>query len=221
MDVPQALRIERPQWINVRTVLGLLLFTTAFLGGQRVIASAQDTKSVWVAAADLPADALIGPDDVRVAEVSLPSDVLMGYVSGDTALIGTVVNRPVFAGELINSSAVRLEGASTIQGRSMTIPVSSEHAVGGTLRPGERVDVYVTFDAGQKQARTELLLSGAEVLDVVANGGLAFGDSAFVGLTVSVTADEAPEVAFAIRNGEIDLVRVSGEVDPSAGAQGN
>lgn len=210
MDVPQALRVERPQWINTRTILGLLLFTTALFGGQHVIATAQSTTGVWVAAGDLPADAVIGPGDVRLAQVSISPDLLAGYVSQDTQLLGEIVNRPIFSGELIASSAVRFEGASPIQGRSMTIPVAPEHAVGGTLRPGERVDVYVTFSSGEGAARTELLLSSAEVLDVVTDGGLAFGESAFMGLTVSVTADEAPEVAYAIRNGEVDVVRVSG-----------
>lgn len=218
MDVPHALRVERPQWINVRTVLGLLLFATALFGGQRAVTSAQATTGVWVAAADLPADTVIGPEDLRVTQIGLPDDLLTGYMSRDSSLVGSVVNRPVFAGELISASAVRLDGASAIEGRSMTIPASPEHAVGGTLRPGERVDVYVTFGAGQKGARTELLLLGAEVLDVVSDGSMGFGDTTLVGLTVSVTADEAPEVAFAIRNGEIDLVRVSGGPPPPTGA---
>lgn len=219
MDVPQALRVERPQWINVRTFLGLLLFTTALFGGQRALTSAQATTGVWVAAADLPADTVIGPEHLRVGQVALPADVEAGYISRERSLLGSVVNRPVFAGELIGIAAVRLDGTSAIEGRSMTIPASPAHAVGGTLRPGERVDVYVTFGAGQESARTELLLAGAEVLDVVSDGSMGFGDATLVGLTVSVTADEAADVAFAIRNGEIDVVRVAGGPPSAAEAR--
>jgi Flp pilus assembly protein CpaB len=92
----------------------------------------------------------------------------------------------------------------------MTIPVSPEHAVGGALRPGDTVDVFVSYNPGDLRAITKLVLDDAQIVDLVTAGGLVVGEKAVVGVTVSVDRDAAKEVAFAIRNGEIDLARGSG-----------
>ena len=89
----------------------------------------------------------------------------------------------------------------------MTIPVTPEHAVGGALRAGDTVDVYVSYNAGDLRALTKLVLDDAQILDLVTAGGLVVGDEAVVGVTVSVDSAVAKELAFAIRNGEIDLSR--------------
>ena len=96
-------------------------------------------------------------------------------------------------------------------GSSMTIPVTPEHAVGGTLRPGDVVDVYATFNAADLRARTELVVEGAEVLDVVTAGGLVVSDDSMIGVTVAIDPDAAGALAGAIRTAEIDLVRVAGD----------
>lgn len=99
----------------------------------------------------------------------------------------------------------------------MTIPVTPEHAVGGRLRAGDRVDVYATFDSGDDRARTSLLVRGVEVLDVVETGGLVAGEESVVGLTVAVTPSEAARLAFAIRTAELDVALVAG----AAGDEGS
>lgn len=216
MDVPGARRLPRPRWANARTVLGLLLFAAALLIGRSILEGAKTTVRVWAAAQDLRQDETLDGAELVPAEVKLPADVAANYAPATDDLDGAVLTRPVVAGELIPSAWIA-SGAAAEAGRSMTVPVTPEHAVGGRLRPGDRVDVYATFDSGDERARTSVLVRGVEVLDVVETGGLVVGEEAVVGLTVAVTPGEAARLAFAIRTAELDVALVAGaEGDASA-----
>lgn len=210
MDVPAARRLETPVWLNGRTILGLLLFCGAVLGGQRLIESSSATTLVWAAARDLPQDATVSAGDLRPVEIRLPSDLASSYVGSGRSLVGSVVTRAIFEGELIHSGWLS-DAATGGEGRSMTLPVSPEHAVGGNLRSGDRVDIYATFDPGDARARTTLLARDVQIVEVVTAGGFALDEEALVGLTVSVSPEEATRLAFAIRTAEIDVVRITGD----------
>ena len=212
MDVPTARRLVRPRWANARTILGLVLFIAALLVGRGVLEGAKTTVAVWAAAEDLRQDEPLEATKLVRAEVKLPADVAAAYAGADEDLAGAVLTRPVVAGELIPRAWIA-SGAAAVAGRSMTIPVSPEHAVGGMLRAGDRVDVFATFDAGGAQARTSVLVRGVEVLDVVEAGGLVVGEEAVVGLTVAVTPSEAARLAFAIRTAELDVALVAGAAE--------
>lgn len=212
MDVPGARRLSRPRWANSRTILGLVLFVTALLVGRGVLEGAKTTVTVWAAARDLPQDETLDVSELTRAEVKLPAGVAAAYAPATEDLDGAVLTRPLVAGELI-PRAWLASGASVEAGRSMTIPVTPEHAVGGRLRPGDRVDVYATFDSGDVRARTSVLVRGVEVLDVVETGGLVLGEEAVAGLTVAVTPSEAARLAFAIRTAELDVALVAGAAD--------
>lgn len=209
MDVPVARRVERPEWVNTRTVLGLVLFGIALFGGQRVLEAGSRTVPVWAAARNLSAGAVLTAGDLRIAEVRLPGDLLAHYASGDTPIEGLTTTRAVAQGELISARWITSEDVAL--GSSMTIPITPEHAVGGDLRPGDRVDVYATFDASDLRARTELVVEGAEVLDIVDADGLVVADGSMIGVTVAIEPDAAGALAGAIRTAEIDLVRVDAE----------
>lgn len=209
MEIPQARRLARPGWINARTVLGLVLFVMSLVIGRSVLEGAQTTVGVWAAARDLRQDEPIDTSDLVRAEVKLPADVAASYALADQDVDGAVLMRPLLEGELVPAGWLST-GAAATTGRSMTVPVSPEHAVGGGLRQGDRVDVFATFDAGSDRARTTLLVRDVEVLDVVEAGGLVMGEEAVVGLTVAVTPPEAARLAFAIRTAELDVALVAG-----------
>lgn len=209
MDVPVARRVERPSWVNLRTVLGLALFAVALVGGQQVLSAGAHTFPVWVAARDLgPGHELIA-SDLRVAEVRIPPEVLGRYVGETTSLEGSFTTRAFGEGELIASRWI--SDTQSFPGAAMTIPVTPEHAVGGRLSPGDVVDVYATFNAADLRARTELVVRGAEVLDIVDAGGLVVAEDSMIGVTVAVDPDAAGTLANAIRTAEVDLVRVGGD----------
>jgi Flp pilus assembly protein CpaB len=209
VDVPQARRVARPSWVNGRTALGLLLFAVAFVGAQRILRDAHTTVGVWAAARDLGGGTTLSDGDVMVADVKLPPDLLGLYARASGSLEGVVLRDGLRAGELVPSSSIA-GPASASPGRSMTIPVTPEHANGGALRPGDHIDVFATFNPGDVRARTTLLVGDVEVLGVVTAGGLVSGDESAIGVTVEVSPQDAARLAFAIRSAEIDLARITG-----------
>ena len=214
MEVAAAMRLGRPSWVNRRTLLGLTLVGISVVCGWLVLESGKATYPVWTVVRDLPAGVALGRDDLRIEEVNLPPRLLDTYLSSSKSLAGMTLTRPVTAGELIPATWLASDDESA--SRVVTIPVDPEHAVGGALRPGEEVDVYATFDAGDPRARTVVLLRGAEVIDLVTSGGLVMGDRAIIGLTVAVGSEDAHRVAFASRTAELDVVRVDGVDSPNS-----
>lgn len=215
MEVAGARRVARPSWVNLRTALGLMLFSAALFGGQRILGTVEATDEMWVAARDLPQDAVLAPGDLEAVSVDLPARLADGYAPAAASLDGRVLTRPVHAGELVATGWLA-PAFDEHAGRSMTIPVDAEHAVGGALRAGDRVDVLATFDAGNVRARTVVLARSVDVLDVVEAGALAFGEETMVGLTLAVGPEQATRLAFASQTGVIDVVRVDGAASAQA-----
>lgn len=215
MDVARAERLARPTWINARTSLGILLFASSVLLGHRVLSQAANPDLVWAAVRDLPQGYVLTPDDLRAVELHLGTDTLSRYWDTTADLAGTVLTRPISEGEFVARSGVDETPVAGAE-RSITIPIPAEHAIGGDLAAGDRVDIYATFDAGDARARTSLLAREIEILEIVHSTGLAFDDEAFVGVTVGVSSEDAARLAFAIRTAELDLVKIIKSGHPSA-----
>lgn len=202
-------RLSLPK-VDGRLVTGLLLVVVSVLGGLRLFAAADDRVAVLAAARDLPPNHVIGARDLHVTRVQVGGELLDGLFEADEqrSLVGRVLLYPVAEGGLVPTVSV---GRSPRAGREITVPVAAEHALGGSVRVGDRVDVLASFDRGQPAARTVTVVEGAEVVAVHTSKGL-FGQSAgSVGsLTVSVAPDAAVYLAFAMRNGELDIVRSTG-----------
>lgn len=213
MDVPQVGRVEVPRWVNTRTVIGVLLFCVSFLGAQRLLAVEDGTKPVWVLGRSLSSGETITSSDLRVGQVALPPDQAGLYAAQATDLIGAVAVRPIAEGEMIplSSVAVSIAGGTS---RVMTVPIEIAHAVGGDLRVGDVVDVFATFDTDGGRARTVTVASSVEVARVVTAGGLV-GEESAIGVTVSVSADQAARLVFALRTGVIDVVKVAAPSEAS------
>jgi Flp pilus assembly protein CpaB len=211
VDVPRARRMAAPSWLNARTLLGLLLFAGAVLGGHQLLAAASQTSMMWAAAVDVAAGTRLSEEHLRTVEVKLPADVGVGYALADRDLAGSVMTRPVAAGELVPVAWLAEEAAA--HRRALAIPVTPEHAVGGALTPGDRVDVLVTFEGGEDASRSVWVGRSLEVLEVVSAGGLLGPQEAVVGITVAVSSEEAARLVFAIRNGDIDVLRSPGVED--------
>ncbi len=197
--------------------MGLLLFSVAFFGAQRLIAGARATVPVLVAARDLPTDHTLTAADLVRAEVALPPELMTRYALASRDLAGVSLSRPVAEGEMIALSWVA-EGRYVGEGRALTIPITAEHAVGGDLQTGDRVDILATFDSGEVRARTVLVAGGVEIVNPVEAGGLVTGEASVIGVTVAVTPEQAAELTFAIRSADLDVVRVEGAAAPGADA---
>jgi len=203
-------RARRFPRLDARLGTGLALVALSVLGGLRLVAAAEHTTAVVVAAHELPANHVIERGDLRTARVHASTRVLDGLVRGSriASLTGQVLLFPVATDGLVGTSSV---GKAAREGREMTIPVAPEHALGGALRIGDRVDVLASFSKAGKDARTLTVVRGATVVDTVHTEGL-FGqhEGQLSALTLSVPPDDAVYLAFAVRNGELDVVRATG-----------
>lgn len=205
IEVPQARRIERPKWVNVRTVMGLALFSASLIAGQQVVTSPAPSTRIWAAANAIPAGATLSHLDLTTVEADLPPEAMEHYALAATDLEGAYVARAIPAGQLVPLDSLAETAPSG--SRQMTVPVEAEHAVGGDLQAGDFIDILVTLDAGRRSARTSVLVSGAEVLGVVEAGGSFGSEGSPIGVTLAVSAEDAPRLVLALRTGEIDIVR--------------
>jgi flagella basal body P-ring formation protein FlgA len=97
-------------WLNVRTVLGALLFLIALVSGWVVLGEAHPTTTVWAAARDLSEGAVVGKGDLVAVRAQLPQSTLSVYLATSSELEGATVLRSVSRGELI--PAAGLEAAT-------------------------------------------------------------------------------------------------------------
>jgi len=165
---PQATRVGAPRWLDLRLVVGVLLVLGSVAVGARVVAAADDTVPVLVAAQDLTVDRPLTAALVQTRQVLL-EDGLARYLSGDVPE-GYVMVRPVEAGELVPRSAVAPAGQVAEDLRYVTLALPAAELPAG-LRAGRVVDVWVAPDGEAAGAVAELLLAGITVTDVGGDGG--------------------------------------------------
>jgi len=198
----RSLRIDR------RVTVGVLLVALSVVGGLRLSAPGGAGTPVWVAARDLRADTVLRPGDVRAVRLRAAPGTVDGLAPTSSSLRGRVLLGPVPEGTPIPGALLSTRARA---GREVTVPISPEHALGGEVRPGERVDVVASFHKGSDAAKTVVVVAGAEVVGL-ARAAALLGEArgAPVGVTLAVPAEDAVFLVFAIRNGEIDLLRSTG-----------
>jgi Flp pilus assembly protein CpaB len=204
-------RLRRPA-IDARVVTGIVLVAVSVVGGIRLTRGPEPGIPVFVAVSDLDAGHVLTRADLTTVSVRAAHGVIAGLERADRgAPVGRVLRTPVRAGAAIPVDAL---GGSIPAGREVTIPVTSDHALGGAIRAGDRVDVYATFDKGTDVARTLTVARSATVRGVTRSDGL-FGqqEGTISAITLAVDPDAAIAVAFAARNGELDVVRARGSLD--------
>lgn len=170
---------------------------------------------VVVAARDLPAGAIIGPEDVKTLE--WPGEAISpAYARSEDQVVGRGVIQPVSADEPILQN--KLAGEGTGGGlpvvipegmRAVSVKVDEVIAVAGFVLPSTFVDVIVTMDpaSGQGQATSKVVLQNVEV---VAAGQTMERDASGAPqnvpvITLLVTPEEAEKLALASAEGRIQL----------------
>lgn len=117
---------------------------------------------------------------------------------------GWVIGRSIAAGQLIDRSTLVMPGAG-VGLRTMSLPVPIEHAAGGTLVIGDRVDVISTTAEEPAFVGTDLEVVG--IADTSQSGLSGVGPYYVV---VAVTADDALALARAIESTSIEVLRATG-----------
>lgn len=191
--------------IDARLAVGVVLIALSIVGGLRLSSREDRSIAVYVATSDLSPGHVLTRGDVEPSRLTASPAVIDGLLGTDAGPpVGRVMRQPVAAGAVVPSGAL---GASAPAGRRVTVPMSADHALGGAIRPGDRVDVLATFSKGTETARTITVAANAEVVEVIRTDGLfGQGEGAVGAVTLRVASDEAVVVVFAARNGDLDVV---------------
>lgn len=188
-------RIARPRSLpGGRAVVGALLVAAAAVAtfAAYLDATATPDRSFLVATAPIdPGTRLLSMEDVSArfgtVPVDLHGDVAARLVDADAVaeLVGQVVVAPLAAGDLLSTSQLVADGGvERAQTLSFALPRTA--ALGGTLQPGERIDVLATFGSGDS-AYTAFVVRGVPLLRVTAPDGGTIASGSEVILTVAVT----------------------------------
>jgi hypothetical protein len=206
LSSPVVVRLARARWTDARLLVGILLVAFSIVLGARVVAAADDSRSVWALTRDLVAGSTLTQADVTIRQVRLDGE-LNPYLAatGDTP-VGAVLRRDLTAGELLPAGA--LSSAGREPEGLVTVPVGRDRLPLG-LAPGQRVDVYgsVAAVAPGKPVHQELTVAGARVEQVEdSTGRFAAGGQGRV--VLAVPAAKVAALLSSIGAGSVDLVRV-------------
>jgi Flp pilus assembly protein CpaB len=161
-------------------------------------------------------------DEMLLAS-TVPDDfVPPGAVRDAGAVVGRVLTADIEAGEILTRSrlaatAVGPVAALVPQGlRALVVPSG---APAGTIRAGDRIEVYATYGGGRPH--TELVATGLEVLRVLTggtssgSGGTSPGDPG-VALVLVADADTAARLAYARAFGQLQVAILGPAPTPAA-----
>ncbi len=197
-------RSRSSRWGDVRLWVGVSVLIGSMFIGARVMASGEETVTLWRATSDLA----VGSRPVSVE----PIVVALGgseesYFQGVNPPSGVVI-RPVGMGEFIPAAALGSAGAIPV--RVVTVAVDPLHVAIG-VNSGDQVDVWASVDPSKVSTSDPASTAPNKVLahitveeiarDVVGTGG-------DIGVVLSVPEADIPALVMAMRTGVIDLVKV-------------
>jgi Flp pilus assembly protein CpaB len=185
---PRRRRLRRAVLARRRPLAALAAALAVLVGLQAAAPPAPPTRSVLVAAHDLPGGTVVSRDDLARASFA-PESVPAGVVTGEAEIVGRTTTGPVRSGEPITD--VRLVSASMLDGYpglvAAPVRIGDPGAV-ALLRIGDRVDVIAADPQGRREA--VVVAGGAPVVALprAADAALASG-----GLVVLAVSDETAE----------------------------
>ncbi|MFL6204711.1 MAG: SAF domain-containing protein [Acidimicrobiales bacterium] len=185
-----------------RAVLGGVLMAVAAVGVFLAYEQAgrEPTDSIVVAARPIRLGEVIEASDLRTVHGQLPGGA-PGFARVEL-LVGHVALGPISEGEIVQPGAVTDEGAAEpVHEVAITLP-GRQIAV-GRLKPGERVDVFVTYDD-----RTRSVVRGAQVVQIDAEDSASLTSDREISLVVAVPSDQTvAALVHALRTGDVTVVR--------------
>ena len=175
----------------------------AFVLVLAVLSQQAATREVLVAAVQLPAGSRLTAEAVGTVEVPLAPG-LDPLLPSDYPIVGAVIAHGVPAGvPLRPDDLVQPDGGRNERSQQLlSIPVEPGRAVGGQLRPLDRVDL-ISVDEGVAR----LVAAGLPVVDLPPDDGRPFSGGGPWYVVVEVDSDQALAVAAAIDAGAVQLAR--------------
>lgn len=187
------------------------------------------TKSVLIAATDIPADTPISAGMLKTVELS-PDVVVAGALTDKSQVIGKISKVEIFSGEQLLSAKLISAGeggsktlAYAIEPgmRAITIAVNESSGLAYMITPGNHVDVIGEFVSTataspdgssnpDKISYTTMVLENIIVLavdNVLSEGGKVYNDKpAYTTLTLQVSPKQAMELSEAQFEGELRVI---------------
>jgi hypothetical protein len=200
-------RLETKRWINLRSVLGLLLVFAAVFAGTAALQRAQRLVPVLEAARDLPSGVPLSSGDLSPVLVRLPSAELARYLQPDAGrpVTGQILTAPLRQHMLVPADTVV---ASRERGEMVELAINIDHddMLQG-LRPGDHVRILGAFPDDPDQGAAQILVESAEVVRILEDsGGLAAGHREG-GVQVRLPAERTASVVAAIAGGRVFIVK--------------
>lgn len=204
---PAAYRLETASWVNLRSVLGLLLVFGAVFGGTVVLQRAQHLVPIYAAARDLPSGVPLSSGDLALVQARLPAAELGHYLRPDrgVSVTGKMLSTPLRQHMLVPADDVV---ALREQGNMVELAINIDHGdMLQGLRPGDHVQILGAYSDGLQKGAAQVLVDSAEVVRVLEeSGGLATGHRES-GVQVRLPGDRTASVAAAIAGGRVFVVK--------------
>ena len=193
----------RPSLSHLLIGLAVVL---AFVFNLLAIQDRSATTLVAVANRPLQLGTALTSDDLRFVPVASDFDGLGSLLTETQAQVveGWIVDRAIPEGGLVVSESLAQPGASNGL-RSMSVAVSVEHAAGGTIRSGDRIDVIAVVDGV-----ASFVAADVEVLGTADTSDGALGAIGDYFVVVAVNADQALAIAAAVDSASVEIVKSTG-----------
>jgi Flp pilus assembly protein CpaB len=203
---PKPARRRSGRWPSASHLLIAVVVILAFVLNLLVLQDRSSTTLVAVADQPLTTGSVFDASAIRLVPVDSEFEGLATLVEEDdlTSFEGRVLNRAIPEGGLVDRQAL-VEPATGAGLRSMSLPIPVEHAAGGALQPGDRVDVIMVREGIADYVATDLEVTGVADL-----GSGAIGAASQYHVVVAVSAEEALVLAEAIASESIEIVRATG-----------
>jgi SAF domain len=184
---PEARRLRKPRWLDVRLAAGLGLILGAVLLGAKVLSAADATSPIWAAVHDLAPGSVLTRDDLTVVRVRLQAGPGL-YLDERTNMLGRTLSRPVSAGELMPQGAL----TTTVPGTTVTVPLTAANAP--KISRGQRVELWLTT----RTCSAVPILDDVTVQEIQATTSGAFSTGSVQGVVVRVPGEQAQRLVGAL-----------------------
>lgn len=208
---------RRPWWsrVSAAQIFMVVAGILAFIANLAILRAREEVTLVAVAATDINAGvAILEAVHVGYVELNGADEALAPLVTIDEIgdLEGHILTSPVRAGDTFIQSDL-VASVNPIDQRAIALAVGRDHAVGGDISIGDRVDVIWVDDGVARY-----VVTGVEVIDTTNDQrtGGAFSASQAFSITVAVDDVQALELAQALNSGQIEIVRSTGADAPVA-----
>lgn len=191
--------VRRPaRYRDPRLVIGLALVVASVAAVVGIVGVADDGDDVLVTPRLLVEGERITIDDLEPRRVALGIESHGYLTAADVPEAGVVVTRVIGAGELIPLGAVGDERGP----RSTTVVVRLSTALGATVRPGDRVDLWSSpaLEAGRFGAPS-VIASGAHLVRHITPEGIVSAAEAGR-IEILVPRRDVARILHALANGD-------------------